>query len=188
MQCYRVLAFGMVCWVAAPLSAEPASVLAKPQEAQANVSASPKLDDRVFVYCAATLSSAVVEHIAGSQELVLDVGARDGVRFGHAFQIVAPSSGERIGIAKVIELQRQRCVAKLVYLDQDKAERSVKGFSAVRTAPMASKNGIVVQCAFGREIWQTESLENKLIRGLLESSGGKIQIVVREDNSDHAAE
>jgi len=189
MNRYCVLAFGALWWVAggaAPLSAEPTTLLAKPDEAQANVAASPKLDDRVLVYCGEAVSSSVLEHNVGRQEIALNVGAKQGVRFGHAFQIVAPDSRECVGVAKVIELQAQRCVAKVVYLDQDKVAQSLKGFSAVCTAPKSNRTGIVIQCAFGKDIWRTESFENKLIRSLLESGGAKVQILIREDSPDQA--
>jgi hypothetical protein len=185
------LVFGML-WLAAgitgPLSAEPSSLLADPAAANVNAASSPKLDDRVFVYSAKPISAAVLEHVAGSREMRLDVGARDGVRFGHAFQIMAQGSELPIGVAEVIELERQRCVARVISLNQDQAAQSMRGFSAVCTAPRTDRRAVVIQCVFGKDVWQTESLENKLIRGLLENSGrNEVQILIRQDDAAHAS-
>ena len=178
----------LLAGMAVPLSAEPSTLLSNPAAANANAASSPKLDDRVFVYSARPVTAAILEHAAGGRDMLLDVGARDGVRFGHAFQLRAPGSETPIGVAKVIELERQRCVARLISLKQDQTEHSLRGFSAVCAAPKTDRRAVIIQCVFGKDVWQTESLENKLIRGLLENSGrNEVQILIRQDDAAHAS-
>jgi hypothetical protein len=166
-------------------SEETASLLAAPESAKTNIAASPKFDDRVLVYTAQPISASVLEHNAGTQELSLDVGAKDGVRFGHAFQIVEPTSNTALGVAKVMELSADHCIAKLISLDHALGGRSVKGFTVVCTVPKAKSRETIIECRFGKDVWQTESLENKLIRGLLESGGKNIQVRIRQENTIH---
>src|SRR5690606_34856717 len=142
--------------------------------ARINAAASPKLDDRVLVYPAEAISATVLEHAVEHREVVLDVGARDGVRFGHAFQIMGEDREGSIAVAKVIELEAERCVARVVSPHQRRPRASVQGFSAVCAAPKAAGQGLVVECVFGKDVWRTESLENKLIRGMLESGGKRV--------------
>jgi len=173
----------LVVGMAAPLSAGQATLLANPEAARANAASSPKHDDRVLVYSAEAISGSIVEHVVDSRAIALDVGAKDGVRFGHAFQIMGSNSKESIGVAKVIELERQRCIANVVYLDRDQAAQSLRGLSAVCAAPKPNKRATVIQCVVGKSVWQTESFENKLIRGLLETGGKGVQILIREENA-----
>jgi hypothetical protein len=116
-------------------------------------------------------------------ELSLNVGARDGVRFGHALQIVEPASNISLGLAKAMELSADHCIAKLISLDQRPVARSVKGFTAVCTVPKAKSTETIIECRFGKDVWQTESFENKLIRGLLENSRKNVQIRIRQENT-----
>lgn len=171
---------------------ETASLLAAPEAAKTNITASPKFDDRVFVYTAESVSASVLEHNVVAKELSLNVGARDGVRFGHAFQIVEPTSNTSLGVGKVMELSADHCVAKLISLDHALEARSVKGFTAVCTEPKAKSTETIIECRFGKDVWQTESFENKLIRGLLENGGKNVQIRIRQENTvqtrDYASE
>jgi hypothetical protein len=184
------LAMVAFCWlggmVARSDGEETSSLLSAPKSAKTNITSSPKFDDRVFVYCAEPVSASILEHDAGNQELSLNVGARDGVRFGHAFQIVEPTSKKWIGVAKVMELGVDRSVAILISLEKEAATSSIKGFTAVCTEPKAKSNETIIECRFGKDVWQTESFENKLIRGLLENCGKNVQIRIRQEDSVHA--
>lgn len=187
MNRYCLLAIGplaLMTGMGRPLSAEPTTLLENPRQARAVEAASPKLDHRVFVYSGKTISSTVLEHTAGSDEVLLSVGAREGARLGQAFQLRAEGAERPAGIARVIELRKDRCVARLGQLDPAMEAQSVKGFRAVCSAPEAKKNELVVQCTFDKGICQTESLENKLIRGLLDTGGDQVKIVIREDTAD----
>ncbi len=179
-----LLTLGMLWLMAgmgAPCSAEESTLLAKPQLARINVASSPKFDDRVFVYLAQPLSVPVLEHNVAGKELLLGAGAKEGIRFGHAFNIFAPNSELGVGIAKVMELEERRCIAKVVSFSQEGGSQSAKGFIAVCTAPKSNAKTTTIKCDFGKDIWQTESFENQLIRGLLESGGDQIRILVRQE-------
>jgi serine/threonine protein kinase len=166
-----------------PGANEPMTFLARPEQAKVNVSASPKFDDRVFVYRAEPIHAEILDHNIAAHELVLGVGAKDGVRFGHAFNIQNPDSEEWVGAAKVMELAGERCIARVVSMIQDKSSRSVKGFSAVCAAPQPNPARTVIECGIGKNVWQTESLENKIIRELLEGADDRIQILVRQEST-----
>jgi hypothetical protein len=165
---------------------ETASFLAAPEAAKTNIAASPKFDDRVFVYTAESVSASVLEHNAVAKELSLNGGARDGVRFGHAFQFVEPTFNTPLCVAKAMELSADHCVAKLISLDQRPVARSVKGFTAICMEPKGKSNETIIVCRFGRYVWRTESFENKLIRGLLENRAKNVQIRIRQENTIHA--
>lgn len=190
------LSLVILCWlggmVSPSISEETSTLLVAAESTKANIKASPKFDDRVFVYSAEPLSASILEHAPGSEELLLDVGAKDSVRFGHVFQIVESTSNKWVGFVKVLELEAERSVAKLVSLDKDQAKRSLKNFKAICTEPNAKPNEIIIECRFGKDVWQTESFENKLIRGLLENCGKNVQIRILQENTihveDHASE
>jgi hypothetical protein len=157
------------------------TLLAEPARAYANITSSPKFDDRLFVYSAEPISASIVEQNADGQELALDVGATEGVRFGQAFQIVEPTSQKWVGVAKIMELDSEHCVARLISLNKEATARSLKGYKAVCIQPKAKKADTVIECRWGKDVWQTESFENKLIRGLLENCGKNVQIRVRQE-------
>jgi hypothetical protein len=186
-RCWLVI--GTLCFLGGlggRLTAEESTLLARPQQARLNVAASPKFDDRVFVYCAEPITGSILEHRADVKELVLNVGAKDGVRFGHAFRIVEPKLKEWVGVAKVMELDAERSVAKVVSLAREHSLLPMKGFTTICTAPKSKERGITIQCAFGKDVWQTESFENKLIRGLLDNGGKDIRILIRQESTAHA--
>ena len=158
------------------LSSDPA----KPKQARKTPS-SPRFDERVFVYGAEPISSAILEHDLDAKEVVLGVGLKDGIHFGSALNICMPDSKECVGVAKVVEVTGQRCVAIVVSLDQDKAVQSLKGFSAVCTAPKLSATKLAVEMGWGKHVWLTQSLEDKIIRGVLEIGGDQIQVLVRQE-------
>lgn len=159
--------------------------LKRPEEAKLNVASSPRFDPRVFVYPAEPISGTVADHKPDAQEVLLDVGLKDGVRFGHAFRIVAAESGEWVAVAKVMELDGngKRCIAKVVSLRPDQASKPLKGLAAV-TGASSEKNKVAIETHVGKNVWLTESLENKIIRGLLDAAGPDVRIrIVQESGS-----
>jgi hypothetical protein len=87
-----------------------------------------------------------------------------------------------------MELEGRRCIARVISIDQDKAAQSLKDFTAVCAAPKLNAKKTTIKCTFGKDVWQTESFENKLIRGLLDSGGEQIQILISQEGSDHGNE
>ena len=152
--------------------------LKRPEDARVNVAFSPKFDARVFVSCAVPITSTIVDHHVATEELVLSVGTRNGVRFGHAFQILSADSKEHIGVAKVMELESTRCVAKVVSVVPQHSAKSLKGMAAACTPPLPNEGQPEIKKQFDKDIWQTESLENKLIRELLEAHGNETRILI----------
>ncbi len=166
-------------------AADPkATFLKRPEEAKLNVASSPRFDPQVFVYRAEPICGKVADHNPDAQEVVLDVGLKDGVRFGHAFQIVTDKPGGGAAVAKVMELDGngKGCIAKLVSLSPSHASKSLKGMAAVATAPMSEKGEAAIETRVGRNVWHTESLENKIIRGLLDTAGPNARILVVQEN------
>jgi len=181
------LALGTYCLVACSatnLWSQQETFLKEPVHAKANMKSSPKFDDRVFVYCAEPIAGEILDHNVDSKEVVLGIGAKDGVRFGHAFNIFVPESEECVGVAKVMELDKGRCIAKVVSIeDKDKVEESLKGFSVICAAPKPNvRKAYAIELGFNKTIWQTESLENKIIRSLLEIGDGEFPILIRQEN------
>jgi len=165
----------------AKTSTQQCSLLMNEEQAMANVAASPKFDERVTVYRAEPISATIVEHNVDALEIVLDVGAKHGVQFGHAFNICRPESAHCVGVAKILELGPDRSIAKVVAIAKESSVESVTGFVAVCAAPHPIPNKSVIACSFSENVWQTESLENKIIKALLESSGDEFQIQIRQE-------
>lgn len=174
------IAFSAVACIVPAAHAEPATLLENPSDAQVNVAASPKFDARVLVVGGHPVSASIVESNPAKDEILLSVGAEDGVRLGHAFQILAADSQECLAIAKVMELKPDRSIAKVVHRRKaaENERESLKGLTAVCSASQAAEKPRPIEIRLGKDIWQTESLENKIIRGLLESSGRDTQIVI----------
>jgi RNA polymerase sigma factor (sigma-70 family) len=156
--------------------------LKEPERAGRVVAESPKFNARVLAYRAEPVSGTIKDHNPDGKEVVLDLGARDGVRLGHAFQIYAAGTRDSIGVAKVMELEKGRCVARVVSLDRAHATKSLKGLTAACAAPKADRNKTAIEIRLRKNVWRTESLEYKIIRGLLDSSGEDLPLhVVQED-------
>lgn len=152
--------------------------LQRPEDARVNMASSPKFDARVFVFGAEPLSSTIIDHHLSSQAIRLNAGAQAGVRFGHAFQIQSADSKEPVGLAKVVELEPTRCVAKVVSIAPNYAAKSLKGMAAVCTAPPSEEGRTEIKKPFPKDVWQTESLENKLIRELLQAHEKDTRILI----------
>jgi hypothetical protein len=174
------IAFVAAACFVSEVHAEPATLLEHPQDAQANVAASPKFDARVLVVGSHPVSATILEANPDQEEIRLSAGAQDGVRLGHAFQILASDSQECLAIAKVMELKPDRSIANVVHLGKatENARESWKGLTAVCSTSPAAEKPAPIEVRLSKDIWRTESLENKIIRGLLESSGRDTQILI----------
>jgi hypothetical protein len=94
---------------------EQASLLAAPEVTRTKFAASSKFDDRIFAFSSEPVSASILEHNAGNQELSLNVGVKDGVQFGQAFQNLEPTSQKWIGMANIMELGvNRRCQADFI--------------------------------------------------------------------------
>jgi hypothetical protein len=174
------IAFAAAACIVPAGRAEPTTLLKHPQDAQVNVAASPKFDARLLVVGGHPVSASILEANPAKDEILLSAGAEDGVRLGHAFQILAADSQECLAIAKVMELEKDRSIAKVVHLRKaaENARESLKGLTAVCSALQAAEKPRPIEIRLAKVVWQTESLENKIIRGLLESSGRDTQILI----------
>lgn len=152
--------------------------LRQPAVARANAASSPKFDDRVFVFRTLPIPGEIVDHNLSTREILLNVGARDGVHFGYAFQINSAISQEPIGVAKVMEIEATRCVAKVISLDSSHSTKSLKGATAICTMPKPDESGSDIVKHFDNDVWQTESRENKIIRELLRTHDDRTRILI----------
>ncbi|MFO0880707.1 MAG: RNA polymerase sigma factor [Gemmataceae bacterium] len=167
----------------APGDAIVSTFLKQPAQARVHFAVSPRFHPRVFVYRAEPIPATVADHHIGSDEIVLNVGVQDGARLGHAFHLSPPGSTERVGVAKVLELEARRCVARVVTLDPTHSRQSLKGLSAVCAAPRPEKNQVDVERRLDAQVWRTESLENKIIQEMLSRHAG-CRILIAQDKGD----
>jgi hypothetical protein len=70
-------------------------------------------------------------------------------------------------------------------LEKTPAARSIKGFTAIWTEPKAKSTETIIECRFGKDVWQTEFFENHLTRRLLKNCGKDAQIRIRQENTVH---
>ncbi len=169
----------------APVRVGKQEPLERTEQAKVDSKSSPKFDDRVWGYRAEPLFDDDVEHNAGEQVIAIKLGAKDGVQIGNAFQICSPTDGKSCCTAKVIELENNRCVAKIVSPISGEAEgtpkMSLQGFNAVSKPPKTDADQALLVMGLADPVWRTESVQNKVIRELLEVGGEHLQIIVRQD-------
>jgi len=62
-----------------------------------------------------------------------------------------------------------------------RADSTMATLSAVCAAPKRYASKSAIELGVGKIVWRTESFENKIIRGLLETAGDQSQILVRQE-------
>ena len=160
------------------------TLLKDQEQAKAVLSTYPMFHERVIYFSAKPISGSILEHEIEGKEIVLNVGVRDGVRLGHAFQICTGNSTKSaVGVAKVLELERNRCIARITALGPEHVGQSVKGLTTVCAAPKPSTSVAAVEIGISKSVWQTESLAIKLVRAIVENvASDEAPILIRQDN------